>query len=462
VENDRLRVSWRTGLFEKEEIKFRRLRTDRLFLLVCSHLYLPKRRDVMKKGVLSGLIVTTLMFFAPLTGWATNGMNMIGTGAVSIGMGGADVAVPAGCTAIAGNPAQLATTCNRVISLGSAFLFPDMEDKPAGGSSKDNEFQVFPIPFIGYAQRIGTSRWSAGIGAFAQGGMGVDFEDVEVMPGMMPGMKDDLMSEVGFLRISPTVAYNVSEKLTMGASLFAGYATLKYDFFPNTMGHKVRDLSSFTFSGRFGLNYQINDKWSVGATYTSESTIDFEDGELTTAAGVKYDDVKMDDFTWPRQVEAGVAYQATPKLLLALDLSWINWSSAIKTVTVTATDPDDSGAPVKMEVPFVMDWDDQIVVAIGAEYELTDSFTIRAGYNYGNSPVTSANLSPLFPALVEHHATVGFTYIWNNWDLDFAYEHAFTNTETNDGDSNPMTNPFYGSEVSHTMDTVNFMASYRF
>jgi long-chain fatty acid transport protein len=129
----------------------------------------------MNKRFLPGLIVVTLMLFTPLTALATNGMNMIGTGAVSAGMGGADVAVPAGCTAIAGNPAQLATTCNRVISVGSALMFPDMEDAPAGGSNVENEFQVFPVPFIGYAQRIGTSRWSAGVGVFAQGGMGVDF-----------------------------------------------------------------------------------------------------------------------------------------------------------------------------------------------------------------------------------------------------------------------------------------------
>ena len=423
------------------------------------------------KRVIPGIIVMTLMFFTPLTGWATNGMNMIGTGAVSAGMGGADVAVPAGCTAIAGNPAQLATTCNRVISVGSALMFPDMEDTPGGGSNVDNEFQMFPVPFIGYAQRIGTSRWSAGIGVFAQGGMGVDFQDVEVLPGMMPpGTKDDLMSEVGFVRLSPTVAYNVSDKLTMGASLYAGYATIKYDFFPNTIGHKVEDLSSFTFSGRFGLNYQINDKWSVGATYTSESAINFEDGELTKTINpfdpamgkAKYRDVKMDGFTWPRQVELGAAYRATPKLLLAMDLSWINWRSAIKTVTVTATNPDSPLVDATYVVPFEMDWDDQYVVAIGAEYELTESFKVRAGYNYGNTPVTNVNLSPLFPALVEHHVTAGFTYTWTNWDFDFAYEHAFTNTETNDGNSNPMENPFYGSKVSHTMDTFSFMASYRF
>jgi long-chain fatty acid transport protein len=417
----------------------------------------------MKKRVIPGLIVATVMFFTPLTGWATNGMNTIGTGAVSAGMGGADVAVPSGCTAIAGNPAQLATTCNRVISVGGAFLVPDMEVTPPGGSGTDNEFQVFPLPFIGYAQRIGTSRWSVGLGVFAQGGMGVDFQDVEVAP----GVTDDLMSEVGFLRLSPTVAYNVTDKFTVGASLFAGYATLKYDFLPNLpMGQQVKDLNSYTFAGRFGVNYQVNDKWSVGATYTSESAIDFDDGELTQNFGpglgkVKYGDAKMEDFTWPQQVEAGVAYRATPKLLLALDVGWIDWSSAIKDVKVIATDPDNSMAPDRLEVPFALEWDDQIVVAIGAEYELTESFKIRVGYNYGNNPVPSANLSPLFPALVEHHATAGFTYTWTNWDFDFAYEHAFKNTETNDG-APSSTNPFSGYEVSHSMDTFSFMTSYRF
>ena len=101
------------------------------------------------------------------------------------------------------------------------------------------------------------------------------------------------------------------------------------------------------------------------------------------------------------------------------------------------------------------------MVAIGAEYELTDTFKIRAGYNYGNNPVPSENLSPLFPAIVEHHATVGFSYAFTSWDLDFAYEHAFKNTETNNG-APSQTNPFSGYTVSHSQNTVHLMVSYRF
>ena len=78
---------------------------------------------------------------------ATNGMNMIGTGAVSSGMGGADVAVPAGCTAIAGNPAQLATTCNQVISVGSAFLMALHErGRPRPGRRGQRVSTLSPYP----------------------------------------------------------------------------------------------------------------------------------------------------------------------------------------------------------------------------------------------------------------------------------------------------------------------------
>ena len=412
-----------------------------------------------------GVILTALLVFgAPLGAWATNGMNTIGTGAVSMGMGGADVAVPAGCTAIAGNPAQLATTCNQVVSVGGTFLNPQMEVTMPGQSGVDNDFQLFPLPFAGYAQRIGTSRWSWGVGIFAQGGMGVDFNNVK----NFMGQDDSLYSEVAFLRLAPSVAYNVTDKLTMGITAFAGYATVDYNFFPNMVGgQKVSGLSSFTLAGRFGVNYQINDQWAVGATYTSESSMDLDDGDMRVnfgpAGDVTYQNAKMDDFTWPQQVEAGVSFRPTPKWLLAFDISWVNWASAIQTVTVTASNPN---APVppgyeNLSVPFIMSWKDQWVFALGAQYEINDSWTVRAGYNYGQNPVPDDTVNPLFPAIVEHHITAGFTYSYQEWDFDFAFVHAFNNDQTNDGAPSP-TNPFAGTEVSMYQDTASFMISYRF
>ncbi|MCB2188356.1 MAG: TonB-dependent receptor [Deltaproteobacteria bacterium] len=417
----------------------------------------------MKKLMWGAFLAALVLGFTPQA-WATNGMNMIGTGAVSSGMGGADVAVPAGCTAIAGNPANLAQTCDQVLSLGTALLMPTMSVQTQGSESEDNEFQLFPLPFVGYAQRIGTSPWAVGVGVFAQGGMGVDFKEV----GTPYGNKDHLYSQVAFLRVAPTVAYNVTDALSLGLSAYVGYATVDYEFWPNTAGGQdVQDLNSFTFSGRLGANYQINDQWAVGASYTSESALDFQDGELKQNFGpggiVTYNDVTMDDFTWPQQIEAGLSYRPVPRLLLAFDVSWVNWSSAIETVIVHAKDPNKPVPPgyEELNVPFVMNWDDQWVFALGAQYEINEMWTVRAGYNYGQNPVPSDSLNPLFPAIVEHHLTAGFTCSVANWDFDFAYEHGFSNSDTNTG-APSQTNPFSGTEVSHYQNTLHFMVSYRF
>ncbi len=413
---------------------------------------------------LAFIMVAVLIMAWPSAALATNGMNMIGTGAVASGMGGADVAVPAGCTAIAGNPAQLATTCNKVVSAGTALLMPKMDVKTPGSSEVGNENQTFPLPFLGYAQRIGVSPWSVGLGIFAQGGMGVDFREVPAGP----GAKDDLYSQVAFLRFAPTVAYNVTDSFTLGASLFAGYATVNYEFFPNLpMGQSVTGLSSYTLAGRLGMNYQINEKWAVGGTYTSKSSMDLENGEMKANFGamgvVTYKDVSMEDFTWPQQFEVGLSFRPSPKWLLAFDISWINWANAIETVKVKASNPNVAVPPQfqNLDVPFIMDWKDQWVFALGAQYEINQNWTVRAGYNYGASPVPDETLNPLFPAIVEHHATVGFTFTYGDFDIDFAYEHGFENTQKNTG-ALSQTNPFAGTEVSHYQHTLHFMFSYRF
>lgn len=418
----------------------------------------------MKKFVCL-VFVLGLVAALPGVSHATNGMNMIGIGAVSSGMGGADTAVPSGCAAVASNPANLATTCSQVVSVGTSILMPSMSVTMPGASEVDNESQMFFLPFLGYAQRLGDTPWALGIGVFAQGGMGVDFRGVR----NFMGAADSLYSQIAFLRVAPTVSYNVNERFRIGATAFLGYATMDYEFFPNMMqGQDVSGLSSYTFAGRIGATYDINDQWSVGLTYTSESALDFEDGTMKLNMGpgmgvVTYNDVSMDNFTWPQQVEAGVSWRPAEKWLLAFDVSWVNWASAIEKVTVRATNPN---MPLPagyntISVPFEMNWDDQFVFALGAQYEINDMWTVRAGYNYGKNPVPDDTLNPLFPAIVEHHLTAGFSWKYGNWDFDFAYEHAFSNDQTNTGAATAL-NPFSGTEVSHYQNSLHFMLSYRF
>jgi long-chain fatty acid transport protein len=87
---------------------------------------------------------------------------------------------------------------------------------------------------------------------------------------------------------------------------------------------------------------------------------------------------------------------------------------------------------------------------LGGEFKPTQKLALRAGYNYGKSPIrggakdpTNSNNIPNFdaqfsdfdiavfnligfPAISEHHITLGLGYEFTkNFSIDLAYEHVF-------------------------------------
>ena len=81
-------------------------------------------------------------------------------------------------------------------------------------------------------------------------------------------------------------------------------------------------------------------------------------------------------------------------------------------------------------------WKDQTVYKLGVRYKPNDKWTLRAGYNYGKSPVQDSQLlfNLLAPGVVEKHATLGFTYnlgeqsilgFGSEGEFTFSYIHAF-------------------------------------
>jgi long-chain fatty acid transport protein len=110
-------------------------------------------------------------------------------------------------------------------------------------------------------------------------------------------------------------------------------------------------------------------------------------------------------------------------------------------------------------------WHNQWVFAVGAEYKVSNNFTARLGFNYAKSPIKDQdlNMNIVAPAIVETHATAGFTYnITKNFDVSVAYAHAFSHKQSvkNAGEDAMM----YGPETTIKMhqDTIAFEVSYIF
>lgn len=406
---------------------------------------------------------------------ATNGMYLTAYGTEAMGRGGANLAISDRSLAIAFNPAGIAQLQGNHVAANLALMAPSLEFENMVNAPVDAENRYFPLPSVAYVRGGKESKWTWGIGLIAQGGMGATFEGLNTFF----GTRDETYTQVRFMTVSPTVAYSVNDDLALGATWNLGYADASFRFFPGTsffnpqdpamsfFGVKMEGAAGFQQNLRLGLWWRPTPRLSVGAIYQTETDASFEGGDMQVnftnhpmlRQKVQYD-AEMDGFTFAAQAGVGIAVRATDRLTVAFDVKRNFWDDAIDTILVTGTDPSVSGAP-PITLPFVFDWKDQWVYALGFDYRASERVTLRAGYNFGESPVPDETLTPLFPATVEQHLSVGASWLGaHGRTYEIALEHAFEASQTNDN-PNPMVNPFGpGARVDHSQWTLSFGVSW--
>ena len=139
---------------------------------------------------------------------ATNGMLMEGYGPISTGMGGASQAIDHGNAAMAQNPATLGFIADGTARLDVAIgiLGPDVKSSMMGMDAKSSG-TTYLMPAFGYTRRSGATTY--GIGMFAQGGMGTEYEATSFLA---MGSGAPVRSELGVGNLIVPVAYHLNWK----------------------------------------------------------------------------------------------------------------------------------------------------------------------------------------------------------------------------------------------------------
>ncbi len=79
----------------------------------------------------------------------------------------------------------------------------------------------------GYAQSLENMPCSAGIGFFTEGGAGAVFKHINTVF----GTNDEMSSLFGIAKITPGFGCQITDKLSLGASVSLVYASIKQKFF---------------------------------------------------------------------------------------------------------------------------------------------------------------------------------------------------------------------------------------
>jgi long-chain fatty acid transport protein len=394
------------------------------------------------------------------TALATNATNLLGYSAAAQGMAGAASVSVLDTSLINTNPASLfllpdgkdrdpqSSISGGIASFNLGVLQAYLHHTDGFGNSRESEDNPFIAIHGGAAVRFrDLPRLTFGLGVFSQSGLGTDFRGLKTAF----GTRDDVSSYERFVKLQTAVSYQVTDNLAIGAGPYLGYSDLTLHLFPNTsappafLGLAIGDRCSRNFGlgepgsdcpwslavgAKVGVTYRVTPELTVGAAYTSPATFDYQNGTADvnlTPLGlgrVRYD-VSVSGIAHPQNVQTGVAFRPTSRWLLAMDLTWHNWS-VFERFMIHLRDPSKAGAPARLDIQQRENWHDQYVLALGAAYEVVrDMVIVRGGYNLANNPNPAQHFSPAIQVPFEHHLTAGAGYRAGHLELDAGFIYGF-------------------------------------
>ncbi len=411
-------------------------------------------------------LLTLAIAFAsatPSAVFATNGYFMIGWGAKASGMGGAGVAYPQDGMAAAYNPAGM-TEVGEARLDGTLELFRpprsvkhDSSTIPADVRSKDD---FFPIPAIGAVLSSPETPFAMGmavVGAGAGTNYGQNRSNL-----FDPNLLNPAYERAGVffmqMQMLPSLAYRLNDNHSVGFSLAIAMQTFR--------AWGLEAFGDLGFSGNADKMTNNGYDWSFGWGYRLGWLGKFFDKRLNLGINYaprlnmqkfnRYDGLFAEhgEFDIPENYTIGLAYKLTPKMNVAFDVQRIMYNDirsignlgpnaavlgdfnpngicGISPGNPTGNDGISTECNLGGDLGMGFGWENQTAYKLGFDYKYRKDLTLRAGYNYGKTPIQEDQILFNFmaPATVEKHVTLGATWLLENKDeLTVGFMHAFKKT----------------------------------
>ncbi|MEM1287326.1 MAG: outer membrane protein transport protein [Pseudomonadota bacterium] len=318
------------------------------------------------------------------------------------------------------NPAALGTVGPGMTSEGTfGFIIPQTEvttSAPVTTKETDISVDAF-IPASYGAYRI-NDRVSLGFSVNGPFGLATKFgldSPLRTGLGMVPGGAAGT-SEVFSINVAPTVAFNVTDWLTLGVGVQGQYLSVRYtDAQLNVpLGVSTLEVDDIGFGFTAGVLLTPFDGTSIGVGFRSRIEHDLEGDLFTQNPFIPRVDAQAELVT-PDTITVGISQRVTDTFTLLAGFEWANWSN-LDIVTVTGFPGNPRDIPFKYQ--------DGWFLSVGGEYQATDHLSVRAGVAYEESPITDAHRTYRLPDNNRWWFSAGASYTpLENVRLDFGYSY---------------------------------------
>lgn len=397
----------------------------------------PGRIDLFRPGrtYLNCALLGLLLGGLAGTAHATNAAYLPGYSPKALAMGGGGTALPEDALIVHNNVAGIAMVDDQITA--ALTLYSPWTEVEIGTVKTPTDLNWFPAPGFGWRHAIGPDK-AIGFALYGNGGIGnrylPSFLDLAAgggSPTGIPHTRELSISQISMLAV-PSFAVQVDDRHALGVGLVLGLQTFEAKglalFGCSTPqgaadpgcavpgGLPAQEPAGLTNEGmgksvavglRLGWLWRAT-AWldvGVGATTPLKSTRMREYRNLLPNNGA---------FDQPGEINLGLAWHATPATTVTVD-----WQRTFYAATRDYGNPGPQAGMVPRAEQllgnsngFGFGWNNQDVYRIGLRHAAGSRLTLRAGYNHGNSPVETDQISfaLLNPGIMEQSIHAGLSW----------------------------------------------------
>jgi len=292
-------------------------------------------------------------------------------------------------------------------------------ESPAGGSF-ENEEEWHAIPQLFYTYGPEQLPVALGLGVFSPFGLSSKWPQNS---GFRTVATEGSLST---LTVNPVVAWQIVPTLSVAAGVTANHAEI--DLRQGLTPIPYND--EFQFHGddwdvgfNLGLRWQPHPKVSLGASYRSTTTMNYQ-GYTDTRVDAPVPPVFPSAFSlrqdadaelpFPQKIIGGVSYRPTPAWNFEFNVDWTDWNR------LNSVEVHQASAPSQT---LVLDWQSSFYYEFGATRYFGTGWSVSAGYIFNENSVPDAHYSPLVADLDRHFFSAGVGYKGRHFACDVAYQY---------------------------------------
>lgn len=318
------------------------------------------------------------------------------------------------------NPAGMTQLQGGQIHVGGNYLHAraDFKDRGStlgggavGGPDSDDPIAGTIIPNLFYTQQFNDVMWF-GVGVSVPFGLSSEFDSTWY------GRYDSMESHLETFDIQPSVAFKINNWLSVGGGVDVQVVNAELTsaaFASGAAGRSQLEGDDVSIGWNAGLVLTPAPGTKIGLHYRDSISHKLDGRIKVTEVGAasRVDAAGTAMLDLPSIASIGVAHDVGERWTLLGQVTFFEWSS-FQTITAVL----DTGTVASS---ITQDFSDTINYSVGAEYKWNDDITLRAGYQYDETPTNDTYRTTRTPDGDRNWFTGGMTYdIDDRFTLDLS------------------------------------------